>query len=47
MGEHVLNSHMIAITMGVVDVVLGVQWLQSLEVVAFNFHDIFLGWKRI
>ena len=30
MGEYVLNSPMIAIPMGGVDVVLGVQWLQSL-----------------
>ena len=28
MGEYVLNSPMISITMGGIDVVLGVQWLQ-------------------
>ena len=37
MGKYVLNSHMIAIPMGGVDVVLGVQCLQSLEMMAFNF----------
>ena len=37
MGEYVLNSPMISITMGGVDIVLGVQWLQSLQIVAFNF----------
>eukprot|EP00253_Pinus_taeda_P005850 PITA_05850 len=31
MGEYVLNSRMISIPMGGVDVVLGVQWLQYLE----------------
>ena len=30
MGEYVMNSPMIAVPMGGVDVVLGFQWLQSL-----------------
>ena len=51
MGEYVLRSPMIAIPMGGVDVVLGVQWLQSLGTISFNFqklfHDIFLGRKGI
>ena len=38
MGEYVLNSPMISIPMVGVDVVLGVQWLQSLGTVAFNFQ---------
>ena len=33
---------MLSIPMGGVDVVLGVQWLQSLGTVAFNFQEIFL-----
>ena len=37
MGECVLNSIVIIIPMGGVDVVLGVQWLQSLGTMAFNF----------
>ena len=37
MGECVLNSPMLSIPMGGVDVVLGVQWLQSLGAVAFSF----------
>ena len=37
MGEYVMNSPMISIPMGSVDVVLGVQWLQSLGTVDFNF----------
>ena len=36
-GEYVLNSPILAIPMGGVDVVLGVQWLQSLGTMAFNF----------
>ena len=50
MGGYVLNIPMIAIPMGGVDVVLGVQWLQSLGTVAFNFkknHEIFMGRKII
>ena len=42
MGEYVLNSPMLSIPMGVVDVVLGVQWLQYLGMVAFNFQQLFL-----
>jgi hypothetical protein len=40
--EYVMNSPIISIPMGGVDVVLGVQWLQSLGIVDFNFQDIFM-----
>jgi hypothetical protein len=42
MGEYVMNSPMISIPMGGVDVVLGIQWLQSLGTVAFNFQELFM-----
>ena len=42
MGAYVLNSPMLSIPMGGVDLVLGVQWLQSLGAIAFNFQEIFL-----
>ena len=42
MGDYVLNSPMISITMGGFDVVLGVQWLQSLGTMAFNFIKLFM-----
>ena len=42
MGKYVLNSPMISIPMGGVDVVLGVHWLQSLGMMAFNFHKFFM-----
>lgn len=47
MGEYVLNSPMVAIPMGGVDVVLGVQWLQSLGTMDFNFQELFMNfsWK--
>ena len=41
-GEYVLNSPMIVIPMGGVDVVLGVQWLQSLGTMDFNFQKKFM-----
>ena len=34
---------MISIPMGDADVVLGIQWLQSLGIVAFNFQELFIG----
>jgi hypothetical protein len=42
MGEYVMNSPMISIPMGGVDVVLGIQWLQSLGTVDFNFQELFM-----
>jgi len=42
MGEYVFNSPILFIPMGGDDVVLGVQWLQSLGTIAFNFQELFL-----
>ena len=42
MGEYVLNSLMLSILKGGADVVLGVQWLQYLGTIAFNFQERFL-----
>jgi hypothetical protein len=42
MGEYVMNSPMISIPMGGVDVVLGIQWLQSLGTMDFNFQELFM-----
>jgi hypothetical protein len=42
MGEYVMNSPMIAIPMGGADVVLGIQWLQSLGTMDFNFQELFM-----
>jgi hypothetical protein len=42
MGEYVMNIQMIVIPMGGVDVVLGIQWLQSLGTMDFNFQELFM-----
>ena len=42
MGEYVLTSPMLSIPMGGADFVLGVQWLQSLGTIAFNFQELFI-----
>ena len=42
MEEYVLNSPVIVIPMGDVDVVLGVQLLKSLGTIAFNFQKLFM-----
>jgi len=43
MGEYSLNSPMLSIPMGGVDIVLGIQWLQSLGTIDFNFKELFLN----
>ena len=43
MGEYVFNSSILSIPMGGVDVVLGLQWLQTFGMVAFNFQELFLN----
>ena len=40
MGEYVLNIPMLSIPVRGADVVLGVQWLQSLGTIAFNFQEL-------
>jgi hypothetical protein len=42
MGEYVMNSPLIAIPMGGADVVLGIQWLQLLGTMDFNFQELFM-----
>jgi hypothetical protein len=42
MGEYVMNIPMISIPMGGANVVLGIQWLQSLGTMAFNFQELFM-----
>src|SRR3984957_2496803 len=42
MGEYVINIPMIAIPMGGSDVILGIQWLQSLGTMAFDFQELFM-----
>jgi hypothetical protein len=42
MGQYLINILMIVIPMGVVDIILGFQWLQSLGTMAFNFQELFM-----
>jgi hypothetical protein len=42
MGEYVMNRPMISIPMGGAYVVLGIQWLQSLGTMDFNFQELFM-----
>jgi hypothetical protein len=42
MGEYGMNSPMTTISMGGVDVVLGIQWLQSIGTMAFNCQELFM-----
>jgi len=42
MGEYLFNNPMFSTPMGDADVVLGVQWLQTLGTIAFNFQELFM-----
>jgi len=42
MVEYVSNSPTLSIQMGGANVVLGVQWIQSLGIIAFNFQEPFM-----
>jgi hypothetical protein len=42
MGKYVMNSPMISIHMGGANVALGIQRLQSLGMMAFNFQELFM-----
>ena len=42
MGEFLLDSLMTTIQMGGVNVVLGVEWLQSFRIATLNFHGFFM-----
>jgi len=42
-GGCVLNSPMLSIPVGGFDVLLGVQWLQSIGRIDFNFQELFLN----
>ena len=43
MGGYIFNSPILSIPMGGADVALGVQWFQSLGMIAFNFQEVFLN----
>jgi hypothetical protein len=45
MGEYVMKIPMISIPMGGVVVVLGVQWLQPLGTLDFNFQEFFMNFS--
>ena len=42
MGEYVLNSPILSIPIGGADVVLRVQWLQSLGTITLNFQELLM-----
>ena len=43
MGDSVWNIPMLSIPMGGDDVILGVQWLEYLGTITFNFQELFLN----
>ena len=45
MGDYQLDTPMYAISMGAVDIVLGVQWLTTLGTIKMNFQDLFMRFQ--
>ena len=42
MGDYQLDTPIYAISMGVVDIVLGVQWLTTLGKIEMNYQELFM-----
>ena len=45
MGDYQLDTPMYVISMGVVDIVLGVQWLTTLGTIEMNFQELFMQFQ--
>ena len=45
MGDYQLDTPMYAISMGVANIVLGVQWLTTLGTIEMNFQELFMQFQ--
>jgi hypothetical protein len=45
MGDYQLDTPMYVISMGVADIILGVQWLTTLGTIKMNFQDLFMRFQ--
>ena len=45
LGDYQLDTPTYVISMGVVDIILGVQWLTILGTIEMNFHELFMQFK--
>jgi hypothetical protein len=45
MGDYSLKTHMFSIEMGGCDIVLGVEWLQTLGPITMDFHELYMSFQ--
>ncbi len=45
MGDYQLDTPMYAVSMGVADIILGVQWLTTLGTIEMNFQELFMRFQ--
>lgn len=45
MGDYHIKTHMFAINMGGCDIVLGAEWLRTLDLVTMDFQELYMSFK--
>jgi hypothetical protein len=46
-GDYSLKSHMFSIEMGGCDIVLGVEWLQTLGPITMDFKELYMSFQKV
>ena len=46
MGDYHLKNHMFSISMGGYDILLGVEWLRTLEMITMDYQDLYMSFTQ-